>query len=97
MPSKSEKQRRRKILLELKEKEYQEFIKSIPVKKELIIELFDFLDLKLDSEKCNDDYRITKAYFKTKGIENPEIYEWFRENGGYCDCEILCNIEEKLE
>ena len=25
-----------------------------------------------------------------------KIIEWLEENGGYCDCEVLANIEEKI-
>ena len=42
MPSKLEKKRRRQIQIDLREKEYREFIESLPIEKELIIELFDY-------------------------------------------------------
>ena len=37
MPSKKEKQRRRQILTEIKEKEYREFINSIPLDKKILL------------------------------------------------------------
>ena len=97
MPSKLEKKRRRQIQIDLREKEYREFIESLPIEKELIIELFDYLDNELEKQNCNDDYKIAKSFFQIKGMNNEKIYEWFKKNGGYCDCEILYNIEEKFE
>ena len=97
MPSKSEKQRRRQIQIELREKEYREFIESLPIEKELIIELFDYLDYELGKQNCDNDYKIAISFFKKKGIKNDKIFQWFKENGGYCDCEILSNIEGKFE
>jgi len=45
MPSKAEKERRKKIHRELARKEQEEFIKNLPIEKEVSLELFDFLDL----------------------------------------------------
>lgn len=97
MPSKKEKQRRRQILTEIKEKEYREFINSIPLDKKILLKLFDYLDHELGKRDCDNDYKITDSFLKKKGIKNDKIFEWFKKNGGYCDCEILNNIEEKFE
>lgn len=97
MPSKAEKERRKQIHRELANKEYEEFIKSLPIDQSLILELFDYLDSQLGERDCNHDYSITNDFLKSKGINNGKIFDWFQEHGGYCDCEILFNIEEKFE
>jgi len=75
----------------------EEFIKNLPIEKEVFLELFDFLDFKLGEMECNHNYQLTKEFLKSKNIENDKIFDWFREQGGYCDCEILFNIEERFE
>ena len=97
MPSKEEKARRKAIQWELAEKERQEFLKSLPVDPEIIVELFNYLDKELEAQGCEHDYSITKAFLASKQIQNEGIFEWFRENGGYCDCEILFNIEDRFD
>ncbi len=97
MPSKAEKQRRKELHRELARKEYEDFLKSLPIDKTIIIELFDFLDLELGERECNHDYQITQEFLKQKGVNNESLFDWFQENGGYCDCEILYNVEEKFE
>jgi len=97
MPTKEEKARRKAIHRELAERERQEFLQSLPVDPEIIIELFDHLDLELGAHGCDHNYSITKAFLASKQIQNDEIFEWFREHGGYCDCEILYNIEDRFE
>jgi len=97
MPSKEEKARRKAIHMELAEKERIEFLKTLPVAPEIIVELFDHLDLELEAKGCGHDYSITKAFLASKQIQNDGIFEWFRENGGYCDCEILYNIEDAFD
>ena len=97
MPSKEEKERRKQIHRELAKKEQEVFIKSLPIDEILILELFDYLDLQLGDRECNHDYSMTNDFLKSKGINNGKIFDWFQEHGGYCDCEILNNIEERFE
>ncbi len=97
MLSKEEKARRKAIQRELVEKERQEFLKTLPVAPEIIIELFDHLDKELEANGCEHDYSITKAFLASKKYNGDQIFEWFRENGGYCDCEILYNIEDRFD
>jgi hypothetical protein len=38
---------------------------------------------------------LTREYLNKKGLGNiEEILDWMASHGGYCDCEILSNIEE---
>jgi hypothetical protein len=97
MPTKEEKERRKGITAELAKKENEEFLASLPVPEQVMHELFDYLDEKLMPEKCNHDYPLTIAYLESKGLEKDEFIIWARENGGYCDCEILWNIPDRLE
>jgi len=34
-------------------------------------------------------------FLKLDNVE--EITKWLGENGGYCDCEVLANLEEKFD
>jgi len=97
MPSKDEKERRKQIHRELAKKEQEDFIKSLPIDQTLFLELFDYLDLQLGRQGCNHDYSITNDFLKSKGINIGKVFDWFQEHGGYCDCEILNNIEEMFE
>ena len=97
MPSKEEKQRRRKIKLELRQKEEQAFLENLPINKETILELFDYLYDNDAIKNCNHNFKITNTFLEEKDIKNDKIHAWFNEFGGYCDCEILYNIEEKFE
>ena len=64
--------------------------------KELFQELFDYLDEHL-GDGCDHNLTMTKEFLKDKGIENiDKVMEWLNNNGGYCDCEVLMNVEEKF-
>ncbi|UFH33460.1 DUF2695 domain-containing protein [Chryseobacterium sp. C-71] len=98
MPDKTEKESRRQIHRELQEKTKIEFEKSLPISKELFQTLFDFLDEKLEENDCDDSFKLTKQFLETNHImNNEEIESWLQENGGFCDCEVLYNLEEKFE
>lgn len=98
MPNKEEKARRKQIQKELQEKAQLEFEKSIPVSREVFQNLFNFLDEELEKNDCDDRLILTKKFLETNEIKNiDEIENWLKQKGGFCDCEVLNNIEELFE
>lgn len=82
---------------EFKRKQQEEFEKSLPMNKSLFYELFDYLDNALD-EDCNDTLRLTESFLHSQNVKNvDEVLFWLNEKGGYCDCEVLANVEEYFE
>lgn len=64
----------------------------------LFIDLFDFLDNTLSDEECDNTMRLTRSYLAENQVENTdEVLKWLSEHGGYCDCEVLMNVEEYFE
>jgi hypothetical protein len=97
MSGQSEKGKRKEILRQLKEKEKAHFFRSLPMDKDTFQQLFDYLDENL-GEECDHQMTLTIQFLEDKGIENiDKVVEWLNDNGGYCDCEVLANVEEKFE
>jgi len=97
MSEKSENDKMKQILRQLKAKEKEHFQNSLPMDKELFQELFDYLDGHL-GDGCDHSLTMTIEFLKDKGIENiDKVIEWLHNNGGYCDCEVVMNVEEKFE
>lgn len=95
---KVDKERRKQLLNELRAKAREEFENSLPMDKSKFVSLFDYLDNKLGEKECEDDHTITRAYLNRIGIGNVEdVLGWLVVKGGYCDCEILANVEEQFE
>jgi redox-regulated HSP33 family molecular chaperone len=95
MPNKQEKEIRKKLMEEITRKNQIEFEKNLPMDKEIFKELFNYLDEELSKNNCDGTNKIAKNYLEAIGkndIDN--ILEWLAKNGGYCDCEILANVEE---
>ncbi|MGE6395838.1 DUF2695 domain-containing protein [Chryseobacterium sp. M5] len=98
MPDKIEKARRKQIQRELQEKARIKFEQSLPTSRELFQNLFDFLDEVLEKNTCDDSLKLTKQFLNSQNIQNrEEVENWLKENGGFCDCEVLYNVEELFE
>ncbi|MFZ1790497.1 MAG: DUF2695 domain-containing protein, partial [Saprospiraceae bacterium] len=69
MSGKSEKDKRKEILRQLKAMENEHFQNSLPMDKELFQELFDYLDEHL-GDGCDHSLTLTTKFLKEKGIEN---------------------------
>jgi F0F1-type ATP synthase delta subunit len=95
---KNEKEHRKQIRNELRQKQQEEFEKSLPMNREIFENLFDDLDNQLEEIGCDDTNKLTTEFLEKNKISNVEnVLNWLAENGGYCDCEILANVEEKFE
>lgn len=61
----------------------------------LLEDLFDYLDENLPTKGCNDDLSMTISFLKEHGAKNIDnVIAWLQSKGGYCDCEVLANVEE---
>ena len=51
-----EKEKKKKLLAEYKQQQKKEFEASLPIPREIFLDLFDFLDQKLESLTCYDAF-----------------------------------------
>jgi hypothetical protein len=56
--------------------------------------LFDWVDEKLVSEECNRSLKHTKSFLETQELSIDEIVPWLQDYGGFCDCEVIANVED---
>jgi hypothetical protein len=98
MPDKSEKERRKQIMDDLNKKADQEFESSLPMSRDNFKALFEYLDKELNAKGCDDTNVLTKAFLLKSKVDNlDKIIEWLADHSGYCDCEILANVEDDFE
>lgn len=98
MPDKSEIERHKQIVKELKLKARKEFEQSLPTSRDNFKALFDYLDGQLVDNPCDDTLKLSVAFLQSLNLENiEEITKWLGANGGYCDCEVLANVEERFD
>lgn len=78
-----------------REQEKQKLIASIPIPHVDLKELFDFLD-RPNPPPCDHTLRETLQFLEKKKLSAERIVPWLQEYGGYCDCEVIFNVEEKF-
>jgi len=92
------KDRRKQIREELRLKAQQELDRGLPMYREKFKELFDHLDITLNEQGCDDDHALTISFLKSANVQNTgDVIAWLKDHGGYCDCEVLANVEEIFE
>ncbi|MCP4986377.1 MAG: DUF2695 domain-containing protein [Colwellia sp.] len=69
----------------------------MPISFKDLATLFNRLDEVLSNESCDHTPKITKAFLESKNLNIKKILPWLEEYGGYCDCEVLANVEESWE
>jgi hypothetical protein len=78
-----------------KEQQKQNLIKSMPLSKDKLRDLFEYLD-KEDLPECDHTLINTQAFLRSNNLEEEKIVIWLREKGGYCDCEVLNNLVDEF-
>ncbi len=93
MPSKEEKKRRKALTDAAAKKLFDEKVSKMPISKEDLKELLDYLD-RPDPPPCDHTLKDTISFLDQKGLNKDSIIPWLNEYGGYCDCEVIYNVDE---
>ena len=67
---------------------------SLPVPQETLWALFDYLDESL-ADGCDHSLRLTEQFLIARKIPPELVVSWLGDYGGFCDCEVLFNVEER--
>lgn len=77
-----------------KNQQQDQFAETIPFSDTIFFQLFRHLDKKMGKGNCKHNFELTTAFLKTKKIKFEDHRNFFIENGGGCDCEVLMNVQE---
>ena len=100
MPSKEEKQRRRKIVRALVEQERLNEEATMPLTKADLRALLELLEETLFEHRadgttwcyCDQTLKHTRAFLQERHLPLKKIIAWLKEYGGFCDCEVSANV-----
>ena len=96
MTSKVEQERRKALAREEAQRHRAEALASMPISQRDLSDLFNHLDLALVSG-CDHSLRFTQQFLQARNLPEAGILCWLGEQGGYCDCEVLGNVEQEWE
>ena len=91
--SKAERDRRRLLVRGLVKEKRRTEEAAMPISRSNLVGLFDFLDEALGKEPCAHSLRLTRLYLNSRSLPETTIIPWLGEFGGFCDCEVLANVE----
>jgi hypothetical protein len=102
MPGKEEKKRRREIRRSIRVHEHAQAEARRPLEKRVLRDLLDHLEKNVFVEledgqpyaRCDHTLKHTKKFLLEIGVWQDELSQWFGENGGFCDCEVVYNVFE---
>lgn len=94
----AERQKRKEARKVLAQKELDDFRASLPMEEKHFVALFHFLEKALQEHPCNHTLGNTTLFLTEKKVPDPEkVITWLTSHGGYCDCEVLYNVEEQFD
>ena len=92
-----DKLKKKRLRADYKKQERQKFEESLPLSRELFFDLFDFLDVELEYQACQDDFLLTQTFLEEYNVDVETVRDFLEANGTYCDCEVLFNVAERFE
>ena len=94
----AEKKKRKEARKVLVQKELDDFRASLPMEEKHFVALFHFLEKALQEHPCNHTLGNTTLFLTENKVLDPEkVITWLTSHGGYCDCEVLYNVEEQFD
>ena len=93
MASQAERDRRKALVREIADRKRKEAEARMPLSKEDLAALFNHLDQAL-VEGCDHSLRLTREFLASRSLPEGTIVTWLGQYGGFCDCEVLANVED---
>jgi hypothetical protein len=62
-----------------------------PISKNDLEELFNYVGKK--TEHCDNTLAHTEDFLESKKLNKNKVIKWLNSKGGYCDCEVLMNVQ----
>lgn len=89
--------RRQEIKLQLRLQQRASLLTNLPLTTEQLAELFDYLDQRLGLHACDDTLGHTRCFAAAHELPFEPLRQFLGSHGGYCDCEVLANVQERYE
>jgi hypothetical protein len=70
---------------------------ALPLPVHELKAMFDMLDFELPQKGCDKTRRLTEEWLRSRGHDVQSVFAWLDTQGGFCDCEILANVEEGVD
>lgn len=93
MPSKEEKARRKQVAAELARAEQAAHAAHMPLDRPQLEALLEHLERHVELVGCDHSTSATQSWARERDVAVPGLLRGFAEYGGYCDCEVVMNVD----
>jgi hypothetical protein len=90
-----DKAEKKRLKAAFKKKERDELRASIPMALDELKALFRYVARK-SAPPCDHTLKDTLHFLNKHGLDADRIVPWLHQQGGYCDCEVIFNVHEKV-
>ena len=82
--------RKRQIenLEQMNGEEIERFFAELPITKEEMESMFEFIEDELYETTCDDTAKFAMQFMLNENLPFPKILAWLNANGGHCDCKL---------
>src|SRR5947209_8681117 len=87
-----DKHQRKTAVKRWKHAERADLLLGMPLTPEQLNRLLDYLDANLKS--CDHTTKLTAIFLNEENLDRDKVLPRLAEHGGYCDCEVLANLED---
>lgn len=67
---------------------------AFPLSDESLQSLFSSVELLVEQNGCDHSLRFTEQWTAENSHPQEPLFAWLRDNGGYCDCEVVANAQD---
>jgi len=68
---------------------------SLPMSIQDLGDLFDYIE-RPSTPECDHTLMQTRKFLESRELDAEEIVPWLNGHGGYCDCEVMLNVYERV-
>lgn len=92
-----DKREKKEVLRAWREGERATARAAFPIPASRLREMFDMLDHALPTSGCDHTRKLTGAWLEAKELPVDAVFAWLDGLGGFCDCEVLANVEQLVD
>lgn len=93
--AKLSKEERKVRLKQWQAAERTDLVASMPLSPRQLNSLLDYLEANL--KFCDHTTKLTDIFLHVEKLDKDSVLPWLADHGGYCDCEVLYNLEDLAE
>ncbi len=89
--------RKKNLKTQWRDQQRKAALAALPLELAELKAMFDMLDVEIPQKGCDHTRRLTEAWLRSRGHDVESVFVWLNTQGGYCDCEVLANVEERVD